>query len=480
MTTSLRRLASTSLARGKAGRGLLAASPWRGLSGGPVRVVNAFSPLLQKLQAGQNAVMFVNGDSTAYSEYGPYYKFAVALGDLYDYTIVMYRWAEWGGSSANGPKQYAAPVTLRTGTRGTLSVYLAALPGQVAGCMFEASRKPAAIDAIPKPDVAITHHGHNMSSFEVPGGDLAIGRGLFWSVIGLISWQWQDVAQVLTTQNPWRDTAGYDNVYNAIRGVASVFPTLTLADSHARILEAGKDPSLYRPGEPSPGVHLSDSEANSKGAQIVADTLMGKFRSAKAGAFSTVSWMELPIVTNLFVNGDLSNWTGALPVNLSAVAGSSATKDTDPANIHPGAGAAYSAKVKPADANGHFSSISNSFDATERASMSGKTVTAIMLVKASPLQRTPFTSFVTRANNGLRTYSGGALMWGAPSGADGWMPIVYGGIPCDAGNADANSSYKFVPAFGATAPATADASWLQRCVIIEGAVPRLGLVRPAA
>ncbi|MCZ4073532.1 hypothetical protein [Agrobacterium sp. LMR679] len=110
-----------------------------------------------------------------------------------------------------------------------MAVYLAALPGQVAGCMFEASRKPNAIDAIPKPDVAITHHGHNMSSFETPGSALAIGRGLFWSIIGLISWQWQGVAQVMTTQNPWRDTAGYDNVNNAIRGVASAFPALRLS-----------------------------------------------------------------------------------------------------------------------------------------------------------------------------------------------------------------------------------------------------------
>ncbi|PZR86253.1 MAG: hypothetical protein DI537_29085 [Stutzerimonas stutzeri] len=450
------------------------------MNGGPVRNVNAFGPLKAKLEAGQNAVVFVNADSTGYSEFGPYYKFAVALGNLYDYTIVLYRWAEWGGSSANGPKEYAAPVTLRTGTRGSMAVYLAALPGQVAGCMFEASRKPNAIDAIPKPDLAITHHGHNMSSFETPGSALSIGRGLFWSIVGLISWQWQGVPQAITTQNPWRDTGGYDNVYNAIRGVASVFPSLTLIDSHARIIEAGKDASLYRSGEPAPGVHLSDTEANSKGAQIVADALMGRFISSKAGAFSTVSWMELPIGTQLFGNGDLSNWTGSVPVNFQNVAGNTVTKDTDPANIFSGSGAAYSARVKPADANGHFSSLSNSFDAAERASMAGKTITGIMLVKANPLQRTPSTSFITRANNSLRTYSGGALMWGAQSGAGGWMPIVYGGIACDPVNDDANSAYRISPAFGATAAPTADVSWLQRCVIIEGLVPRLGLVRPAA
>ncbi|RVT75666.1 SGNH/GDSL hydrolase family protein [Agrobacterium sp. CNPSo 2736] len=444
------------------------------------RIDTAFGPLLQKLEGGQNAVMFVNGDSTAYSEYGPYYKFAVALGNLYDYTVVMYRWAEWVTSAPTGPKQYSAPVTLRTGTRGTMSVYLAALPGQVAGCMFETSRKPAAIDAIPKPDVAITHHGHNMSTFETPGGDLAIGRGLIWSIIGLISWQWQGVAQVMTTQNPWRDTAGYDKVYDAIRGVASVFPTLTVVDSHKLFVDAGKTANLYRTGEGAPVVHPSDTQANSDGAQKVADALMATFKKTKRALFSTVSWMELPIATNLFVNGDLLNWTGAAPVNFSNVASHTVTKDTDPENIFLGTGAAYSARCKPADANGHFSKLQNSFDATERASMAGKNVTAIMLAKANPLQRTPVTSFVTRANSGLRTYTGGGLMWGALSGAGGWMPIVYGSIPCDPINDDANSSYGFAPAFGGAAAPTADVNWLQRCVIIDGAVPRLGLVRPQA
>lgn len=446
-------------------------------------VENAFGPLKTKLEAGDNVNIFAGTDSTGHSEYGPYYKFAVALGDLYNATVIMHRWAEWGGSSANGPKEYAAPAILRNGTSQTIDFWLAALPGQVAGSMFEASRKPKAIDAIPKPDVAITHHGHNMATFETPGNDLAIGRGLFWSIIGQISWQWQGVPQVITTQNPWRDNAGYDKVYNAILGVASVFPSLTIIDTHKLFIDAGKRPIFYRTNDIAPVFHPSDTQGNDEGASLVAAGIMATFRKAKKAAFSTVSWMELPVGANLFVNGDISNWSGSLPVNFSAVAGGSATKDPAVENIHPGTGALYSAKVKPADANGHFSSISNSFDATERASMSGKTVTAIMLAKANPLQRVPTTSFVTRANNGLRTYTGGNLLWSATAGASGlggWMPIVYGGIPCDAGNADANSSYKFSPAFGATAAPTADANWLQRAVIIEGLVPRLGLVRPAA
>lgn len=438
-------------------------------------VANAFSPLKAKLEAGENVTVFANTDSTGYSEYGPYYKFAVALGDLFNCTVIMHRWAEWGGSSANGPKEYAAPVVLRAGTDQTIDFWLAALPGQVAGCMFEASRKPAAIDAIPKPDVAITHHGHNMQSFETPGNDLAIGRGLFWSVIGMISWQWQGVPQAITTQNPWRDDASYTKVYNSIMGVASVFPSLTLVDSYQRFIDLNKNAAFYRDN-----IHPSDTSGNSSGAQLVADALMAEYRRAKKSAFSTVSWMELPTGTNLFGNGDLLNWPSTVPVNFSNVAGNTVLKDTDPTNIFPGSGAAYSAQCKPAAANGHFSNLSNAFDATERASMAGKTVTAIMLVKANPLQKTPFTAFATQANGGFRSYSGGALLWDQQSGKNvgGWMPIVYGAIPCDPVNNDANSKFSFSPAFGAAAPPTTDVAWLQRCVIIEGLVPRLGLVRP--
>ena len=43
-------------------------------------LANAFSPMKGKLQAGEDAVLFINGDSTSHGEYGPYYKFAEANG----------------------------------------------------------------------------------------------------------------------------------------------------------------------------------------------------------------------------------------------------------------------------------------------------------------------------------------------------------------------------------------------------------------
>ena len=145
--------------------------------------LTAFSPLRAYLAAGQNGTIFVNGDSTAYAEAGPFQQFAMMLGDLHDTTVVLYRWAEWETSAATGPKTYAAPVTLRSGKGATLTLYLAALPGGMAGYMLAEQR--AAALKIPRPDLCIMHQGHNMQTFEAPGGILSSGRFTLLGPLGM-------------------------------------------------------------------------------------------------------------------------------------------------------------------------------------------------------------------------------------------------------------------------------------------------------
>ncbi|MDH6295053.1 hypothetical protein M2315_001517 [Agrobacterium fabrum] len=96
---------------------------------------SALSPLRALLTAGRNAKIFVNADSTAHAQAGPFQQFAAMLGDLHDATVVLYRWAEWETNTATGPKAYADSVTPRTGKRATLTPYLATLPGGMAGYM---------------------------------------------------------------------------------------------------------------------------------------------------------------------------------------------------------------------------------------------------------------------------------------------------------------------------------------------------------
>jgi len=162
---------------------------------------NAFGQLKRKLEAGKDAAIFINGDSTAYSENGPYYKFAKKIGEQTNSKVVLYRWAEWEISKPTGPKEYAPPVVLHEGSGpATLTVYLAALPGGVAGDMFAESRRAKAIDAIPRPDCAVLHHGHNMRghsrAFPEDGSTI---RGLFLSAIGNTANQWQGVPQAIAS-----------------------------------------------------------------------------------------------------------------------------------------------------------------------------------------------------------------------------------------------------------------------------------------
>jgi hypothetical protein len=102
--------------------------------------VDAFSPLRARLVAGKNATIFVNGDSTAHADDGPFQQFAIMLGGLHDIKVVLYRWAEWQTHAATGPKAYADPVILRAGTGATLTVYLATLPVGRPGYMLAEQR----------------------------------------------------------------------------------------------------------------------------------------------------------------------------------------------------------------------------------------------------------------------------------------------------------------------------------------------------
>lgn len=438
-------------------------------SGGTIGV---FSPIKAKLAAGQNVTIFVNADSTGYSDHGPFYKFAAAIGVAHDATVVLHRWAEWQVSAATGPKAYAAPVTLRTGAGPTLTMYLAALPGAVAGAMWDASRKTAAIDGIPAPDIAILHHGHNMQSFETPmAGNHSLGAGLYLATLGLTSMQWPGVPQLATTQNPWRDNSGYDKVRAAAIVAASGYPSLQIVDTHQSFIGAGKVTSLYRDN-----IHPSDSTANSTGAQMVADALFADYNAHRAATgFQTLSWPTRG-ATSLLSNSDFSTWTAAMPSGWSALASGVIVKDSS--NV---AGSApWSMSIAPpSTASGaQNAGAYRALSAAERSSIAGKFISIAILVSADPNQRAPFGSFICRTMNeggtasALRTFALGAL-----SGVrDGLVWMVASGIPIHADTAgDANTSIRLYSAFGGSAPTAINPLRVHRCVVGEGMLPAGGL-----
>lgn len=445
-----------------------------GLSiGGVIHPPIAFSPLKTKLEAGEDVVIFVNGDSTAWADFGPYHLFPKMLGDQYDATVVMRRWAEYDGAAGTwtGPKDYADPVTLRTGTAQTISVYLAAIPGKVAGTIFDGTRKPTAIDAIPAPDICIMHQGHNMRSFPTIAGATGLafysnGIGKWLGPIGMQELQWPDVPQLVTAQNPWKDYSDAYKMYNAIVYAVQAHPGLSFVDTYTPFIARGNAANLFRGGD---NIHPSDSEANSAGAQLQAETLMASFNGSAAKPFSTPAW-PMASAPNLIDNGDFSNWPGALPVGWTAAgAGLAVAKE---AGIKYGA-APYSCKITPSTGgSGQASYLQKYLSAQEMARIAGKTVCFAALCYSVKPQVNPATYFsVKNAFGNVRDYVTGAVI----DCQDGWMWYISVGIPIVNDPNEAWRYLRLIPSQQVPNPATSDPLIVQRVLITEGLSPK-GLI----
>ena len=425
--------------------------------------LNAFSPLRARLTAGRNATIFVNGDSTAYPEAGPFQQFATLLGDLHDAKVVLYRWAEWQTSAPTGPKAYADPVTLHAGTGATLTIYLATLPGAVAGNMFAEQR--AAALKIPRPDLCILHQGHNMQSFETPGGILSAGRATLLGPLGMTEWQWPGVPQLITTQNPWRDGTDYDKVHQAILDLARTHPNLTLVDTHAAFLAKGKDAGLYR----------DNIHPNEAGFRLVARALFDSYlASASDSGFQTPCWPKLP-ADNLIGNGDFTDWSGSLPSGWTSSSSGSAAKSGDvvfsPSFTH--SLAVYANGNQTAGLLRHFRNA-------EAAAMIGRTVSFALLYKNSEKQRFPYITLNVKSGGTIRTITCSSLQFSNANttGSSGWMWATANGIAIDSDISPAGYNFylRILPAFGSSAPASNEPVYVQRIIAVEGDLLKGNLV----
>lgn len=431
--------------------------------------VTALTPLKAKLAARQNASLIVIGDSTAYSEYGPYYKLATAIGRRMNATVVIYRWAEWVVSAATGPKAYSDPVTVFTGSAGapTLTIYLAALPGAVAGTMFDDTRA-AALTLPSAPDLIIWHHGHNQQSFEVFSGvPLATGVGTYMGPIGIASMKWPLVPQAICNQNPWRDSTGMDKIRDAIAETTTSLANVMLLDTYSAFVGAGKPAGLYRDN-----IHPNDTVDNSNGAELTASILMAYFeRSASSGAYQTPDWTAA-VATNLIANGHFADWTGAFPTGIATLASGTAAKNTTDVVD----GAAWSMALSPAglSAGNQNSGALHSMTTGEKATIAGKTVTLAVLVTMDPDQRPGFGQFLVTTAAGNAGVSFGGLM-GLRSGK---MWLVLPNIPMAAGyTSNANASVRLLPAFSGSAPVSMDPLIVHKVLVTEGAAPK-GQIAP--
>jgi len=418
-------------------------------------VANVFSPLKGKLLAGQDGVLCINGDSTSYSEYGPHYHSARALGEETVCTVVLHRWAEWVVSKPTGPKEYAPPVILYQGKPGAkLEVYLASLPGAVAGDMFAGARRKKALGDIPRPDCALLHHGHNMANFPVAfPGDTSAGRGLFLAAVAQTSMQWPGVPQGIVTQNPWRDGDQYARIYEVLRGVAGDAKSMTLIDSYQRFIAAGKRADLYRDN-----VHPSDRKDQDAGGRLVAEALLAAWHEAQPGAaFRTPGWQEHP-GQSLIANGDFTEWQAEQPVGWKV--GGAATVVKAAEALLEGQTAAVA--VLPNGDKGVF--LGKTLTETECAAVRGRTITVAALVRASAAQPRAYAALVCPVAGANKTFAFGDLN----SGKDGWVWLVCAGIPVDAAAKAGTVYLRFYPAFSLNAPVSNEPLLIQRVLVLEG------------
>ena len=435
------------------------------------RSVNAFSPVKSKLTAGQNASLLIIGDSTSYTKFGPYYLFGAWLGAQHNATVRIRRWDEWGPSGAgDGPKAYAAADVVATGTGSTLDIWLASLPGSGPYAMFDKARRPTAIDALARPDLVVWHHGHNITSYEMPvAGMNYLGRGLFLGPIGMISHKWPGVPQALTNQTPWRDNSDMNKVVDALNAVRLAKPDITIIDTHSRFLPNKSDPLYYRLGEVSPGVHPSDLEGRNIGAQSQADAISSAWmQSAAIGDFSTADWVSLT-GTNLMPNGDMLWPSGGTPTGWT-VSGSTAVIVKNTTEQYPGFD--YCVEIQPG-ATPSAARLQRTFLEADVAPLRGKTVSLAILAKRTAGQRPPYMPFVTRTQSppGRTLPAGPLTTTGLDTANPGdWNWYVVAGIPIDADAAANLMSLAFYPSFNNAG--NGGSLFIQKAVLVEGALPK--------
>lgn len=408
---------------------------------------NAFSSIKSKLASGKDAVLFINGDSTSYEKHGPYFIFAKAIGDAMDCKVILHRWAEWNMGAPTGPKQYEPAETLREKGKGTLNVYLATLPGSVPSDMFAGARRVNAIDAIPTPDCCILHHGHNMRGFpQALAGDRTSGRGMILAAIGMTSIKWPGIPQAITNQNPWKNGDEYKTVLESIQSAVAAQPSITLIDSHSAFIAAGKSPDLYRPNDV---IHPSDSAANSKGAQLVADALVSSWTAAAVNQpFSTPSWPAMPGESLI-----RSDFASRLPDDWKSESGATVEHVDNAVAIRP---------------NGsEKASFTRVLSKEETTAIAGKTITITALVRSAPDQLRALGSFVCRSGGETRTF----VFLDRGTCKDGWLLLVCSGIVVDR-DQPSPVYLKYYPAFFTKPPESNSPLLIRKVVITEGILPK--------
>lgn len=194
--------------------------------------------LLNKMRVDSgDACLLIVGDSTGNESTEWVYLYAEWLAEQFPaYTVDYYLWD-------TGTNNYAAPVELQSGLGpNTLSVYNASIAGSKPN-RFAGTDFPTAIIDIPRVDLFILNHGHNLIIgsardqyfFRTPE---------FLEFIASVTQIHEGCGMAMMAQNPRRDDNDYAVIYETILDAAALI-NADLANGYVKFIEAEKSPDLY-------------------------------------------------------------------------------------------------------------------------------------------------------------------------------------------------------------------------------------------
>ncbi|WP_038161108.1 SGNH/GDSL hydrolase family protein [Verrucomicrobium sp. BvORR106] len=432
---------------------LLGENPATSPAGG-VPSVNAFSPLKQKLAGGESATLLIISDSTGYRDDSGLRRFLRWLAAQYPgYRVVEHYWAEWVTNAPTGPRNYREePIVIaegKGGSKATLTILNAVLPGAFAQAMVDGSRWANVMAPLQKkaPDLVLWNHGHNHQANLQPK-DYPYGCGSLLAPIGRVGLEFPQVPQAAIIQNPWRDNDGYERVRSWWLAAAAAMPGLTLVDGYSPFIERKRAAEFYQDN-----VH-----PNAKGYELITQALTTAWTATTPQAKVPITnWVNLP-ADPLVANGDLSNWTGDLPDKWRPIKNAKVQKDT----VHTFGGAPYSLALTGTTQN---DGLQISITGEALARVRGKQVSvAVLCYVPAGAEQDIQVKFTTNSSDQV---TGSTLF-----ARDNWKWIVMAGcaVPAEA-------SLAFVGIFRAFAkpPTTEVPFYIQKLVIVEGAAPRGGM-----
>lgn len=408
-------------------------------AGSEINTLGAVKSLV--VSDGGGVEILVIGDSTG--DQSSEWPYMVGAGLAARYPTHTVRWRTFNFAT----NAYGATTTISTGSGpNTITIQNVSI-GSSQAMQVAGDRFPNAVSAI-DPALVIVNHGHNHASGDASS---TMQDGAFASILENVLLAKPGIAAAYILQNPNRDSSIQDSRIAVVRALAADRGDVTLIDAYSKFIALGKAGSLY-----NDAMHPSVS-----GSQLYVDAFFDKWDAATVIGPGIDAWLATN-GTNLLVNGDFSNWTGAAPVGWTWNSVGTINKDTSIVV----AGHAWSVRL---DTTGASNSLTQTITAGALLdSLKGKSLTLAVRQRrngaSASIGRCEIRKFGGTQVAAYTFDHGSTLAGGA---VDGWFWNVLRKfvLPSDA------TSLR-VALYGNPSPLATSSAWFDRAVLVEGDFPR--------